>query len=92
MNCYLRLEGNTFGFIIEDINEIKETDIKITTDDYNRFFELQSKGRQFRIKDNAAGAELFDYIEEYIQDIVVDTTPSTEDRLKALEMALLEVL
>lgn len=89
---YLRIEDNSFGFVIEGIHEIKEADIVILNEDYKLFFNLQSQGKQFGLKEVPTGTGLFDYLEEYIQDVVVDTTPSTEDRIKALEMALLEVL
>ena len=89
---YLRIENNVFTFVVDGIHEIKESDIKITDLDYNTFFELQSNGKQFRLKEKATGNKLFDYVEEYKTEIIVDTTPTSEDRIKALEMALLEVL
>ena len=89
---YLRIQDNNYGFVLEEIHNIKETDIPIANKDYNKFFELQSKGKQFRIKEKPTGDALFDYIEEYIPEVVIDNTPSMEDRLKALEKAMLEVL
>ena len=89
---YLRIEDNSFGFVVESIHEIKETDIQITNEEYGKFFELQSKGKQFRLKETPTGYTLFDYVEEYIPEIIEDTTPSIDERLKALEMAMLEVL
>jgi hypothetical protein len=89
---YLRIENNNFGFVIEGIHEIKETDIEIIEEDYKLFFELQGKGKQFRLKELSSGIGLFDYVEEYIPEVIANTTPTTEDRIKALEMALLEVL
>ena len=47
---YLRIENNNFGFVIEGMKEIKEGDIKITNEDYDKFFELQGQGKQFRLK------------------------------------------
>ena len=47
---YLRIAENTFGFVLEVIHDILETYIKITNDDYNSFFENQSKGKQYRLK------------------------------------------
>ena len=67
---YLRIENNDFGFILNGIHEIKETDIKITIEDYNKFFELQSSGKQFKLKEVSTGTELFDYLEEYIPEVV----------------------
>lgn len=67
---YLRIENNNFVYVIEGIHEIKETDIEITNEEYNMFFELQSKGKQFRLKEMPKGNKLFDYIEEYIPEVV----------------------
>ena len=89
---YLRIENDSFGFVTDGIHEIKETDIEIREEDYNNFFELQSQGKQFRLKTNRIGTALFDYIEEYIPEVVIDNTPTQEDRLAALELAFLEVL
>lgn len=89
---YLRIENNNFGFVLDGINQIQEKDIEITNEEYNKFFELQSQGKQFSIKASSTGQGLFDYVEEYVPEVVVDTTPTSEDRIKALEMALLEVL
>ena len=38
----------------------------ITKDDYLSFFRLQEKGKEFKVKNNPTGYELFDYIEEVI--------------------------
>ena len=88
---YLRIDGGHFGFLVEDIHTIKETDIKITQEEYDEFFKLQSEGKQFKLKEIATGIGLFDYLEEYTPEVVVDTTPSMEDRMKAVEMAMLEM-
>lgn len=75
------------------IHEIKDSDISIENEDYNRFFELQSRGKQFKIKEIPTGQGLFDYVEEYMPEVVEETKePTTEERLKAIEMAILEVL
>lgn len=89
---YLRIEDNSFGFVIEEIHDIKETDIPVSNEDYDKFFKLQSQGKEFRLKETPTGTGLFDYIEEYTSEVIADNTPTTEERLKALEMALLEVL
>lgn len=67
---YLRIENDCFGFVIEGIHEITELDKLITNEDYDRFFKLQSQGKQFRLKENATGNTLFDYIEEYVPKVV----------------------
>ena len=63
---YLRINGDEFGFVLEKLHEIKESDISITKDDYLSFFRLQEKGKEFKVKNNPTGDELFDYIEEVI--------------------------
>lgn len=89
---YLRLEGGGFGFTLKGLHKIKDSDIEISNEDYNRYFEMQSQGKQFRIKEKATGNTLFDYVEEYKAEVIIDTTPTDKDRIKVLEMALLEVL
>lgn len=91
---YLRIKNKSFGFVLEGLHEIKKTDIEISNDDYNTFFELQStEGKQFRLKEQPTGATLFDYVEAYeVEPGPVDNTPTTEERIAALELALLEVL
>jgi hypothetical protein len=90
---YLRLDNQSFGFLTSEIHEILSSDISITLEDYNRFFELQNQGKQFRSKENPTGTGLFDYIEEYTLEVIeVPTKPTELERIAALEMALLEVL
>ena len=67
---YLRIENDSFGFVADGIHEILNTDIEIREEDYNRFFELQSQGKQFRLKTNRIGTALFDYVEEYIPEAI----------------------
>ena len=80
---YLRLnKDDNFGFVVTGINIIRDTDIPISDIDYNKFFELQSLGKQFRIS-NPKGESLFEILEEYVpiqDDIVVK--PSNEDMFK----------
>ena len=79
---YLRIENDNFGFVLSEIHTILTTDIPISNKDYNKFFELQSQGKQFRIS-NPKGESLFEILEEYVpiqDDIVVK--PSNEDMFK----------
>ncbi|WP_346935300.1 hypothetical protein [Clostridium sp.] len=90
---YLRIKDNNFGFAVEGIHDILSTDIIITNAEYDKFFQLQSEGKQFRLKKVPTGVGLFDYVEEYVHEI--DNTPkppSIEERMSAMEMALMEVL
>jgi hypothetical protein len=67
---FFRIEDDSFEFLLEGLHEIKETDISITNEDYDMFFDLQAKGKQFRLKEVQTGKELFDYVEEYTPEIV----------------------
>lgn len=94
---YLRVNECEFGFVVDGIHEITSQDIEITNEDYNKFFEMQSQGKQFRIKDvnmpYFEGIGLFDIVEEYVP--VVEETPQVptqEERLLALEEAVLMML
>lgn len=82
---YLRIDGD-FGFVVDTIHEIKETDIEISIDDYDTFFEMQSQGKQFKLKNNPTGTGLFDYIEEFTPEpIEVKLELDAEDYLLDLE-------
>lgn len=79
---YLRIEENNFGFVLEGLHKIKETDISITNEDYNMFFDLQAKGKQFRLKEVQTGEELFDYVEEYTPESVEEVQePGIEEMI-----------
>lgn len=71
---YLRIENNYFVFVVEGINEIKDTDITITNEDYNNLIDLRNKGKRFILKEVPTGNKLFDYIEEYIPERI-EVTP-----------------
>ena len=93
---YLRLINDTFGFINSDVNAVQDTDIAITESDYNRFFELQSQGKQFRLKaEQPETGGLFDYVEEYEPEPLPE--PKTEmelleEKVELLDGTLTEVL
>ena len=93
-NYYVRIQGEKFGFIVEGIHDIEETiDHAITNEDYNTFFDLQSEGKQFRVKEVPTGETLFDLIEEYTPEpIEMPVTITLEERIEALETLMLEVL
>lgn len=67
---YLRTENNTIEFVVNGIHEIKKTDIPINVEEYNRFFVLQTQGKQFRLKEIIDGNGLFDHIEEYTPSVI----------------------
>lgn len=90
---YIFITKNGFGFKMDGINEILPTDIQISDVVYNRFFELQSQGKQFRIR-NINGTTF----EEIFEDIIPipaepqPQIPSMEDRIAAVEEALLNMI
>lgn len=94
MQYYLHIyEDNTFGFYVEGIHNIdKNKNIPISQEDYNKFFEEQSNGKQYKLKDELPEEKggLFDYVEEYVQEQHQDENiePTQEERLEALEAAM----
>lgn len=87
---YLRIETGGFSFVTPDLHEIKKTDIPITLEDYNKFFEMQSQGKQFKLKSKPNGKKLFNYIMEYKPPIIPSIAPQKDgyiidERIKNLE-------
>lgn len=66
---YLSVDKENFGFKDSVINAIVETDIPISEEIYNKFFELQAQGKQFKIK-NIQGATFEEIFEEIIPEPV----------------------
>ena len=60
---YLSGSGLEFGFKHPKINEILPDDIEISDEIYNRFFEEQETGKQFRVK-NKNGVTFEEIFEE----------------------------
>lgn len=61
---YLRIQGEKFGFLIGTGLELhEEVDTEITKEVYEEFKKLQSEGKEFRVKHNSSGSELFDLLE-----------------------------
>lgn len=82
---FLRIDNEVHGFVLEGLHEIKEDDIAITNEDHTRYLELQSKGKQFKIKEIPTGNTLFDYVEEY-------TPQATEKPVSEIELLKEEIL
>lgn len=84
MNKYfIRIQGEKFGFVVDGIHEIDEViDYAVEQEEYNKFFELQSQGKQFRLKEDPTGKALFDYIEEYTPDPLPPRPPSQIELLQ----------
>lgn len=80
---YVRIQEDKFGFVVEGIHEIDESiDHAVTQEDYDRFFELQGEGKQFRVKEVATGTSLFDLVEEYITEPLPPSPPSELELLQ----------
>ena len=97
MYLHIDEENNSFGFLVEGIHNIdKDKDIQITDEDYDKFFEEQSNGKQYRLKetrpsDNSGG--LFDYVEEYTPvEEKTQQEPSLQEQLTHLKKAILELM
>lgn len=91
MKVYLRLlEDGTFTTPIEGINEILESDIEISLEDYLEYFNTKDTLKYYRRKEIPTGNQFFDYIEEYLPERI--NVPTTEDRVEVMEKAMLEVL
>lgn len=73
---YIFKTDDSFGFT----DLYKEGAVFISNDNYNRFFELQSQGKQFKLKD--INSIIFEEIfEEYIPE-PIPQEPSEIDLLK----------
>lgn len=80
---YITICENGFGFKTPDIHIITEEDKCISDDIYNRFFEEQSQGKSFKLKD--INGETFEEIfEEYqpTNDDLEEQQLSETDELK----------
>ena len=61
---YIFQNGDDFGFKCDEIHEITESDILISDDIYQRFFDEQCRGKLLKVKD--VNGETFEEIfEEY---------------------------
>ena len=94
---HINEDNQSFGFFVEGIHEIdKDKDIPISDEDYNKFFENQSHGTQYRLKetrqsDNSGG--LFDYVEEYVEQVEsLQQEPTLQEQIEHLTQAILELM
>lgn len=80
---YICLENDSFGFKDSKINRILETDIEISEGIYNKFFEEQAEGKQFKIK-NLDGKTFDEIFEEVIPEPVepIPSEPSPIEKLQ----------
>ena len=88
---YLRIENDVFGFYDDRIHEIRPDDIKVTEEEYKKFFEVQASGSQFRVVETRKNNKsLFDFVEPYTPEcIVVRTTKN--DLVNEIEKLKIQV-
>ena len=69
---YLRTENGVIEFLVDDIHDIKETDIPLTNEEYEEFFNRQANGASFRLRDVVLLGvnDLFNYVEEFTPDTI----------------------
>ena len=89
---YLNIENSVFSFLTDEIHDISESDIPISSEDYDEFFKKQSDGVQFKLKDviseDAVG--LFDYVEEVPHETNEDDPQEALENLRTEYEALME--
>ncbi|WP_251860385.1 hypothetical protein [Clostridium sp. Marseille-Q2269] len=80
---YLYIDGEDFGFKDSKTNKILETDMAIHDGIYNRFFQEQSQGKQFKIK-NINGTTFEEIFEEVIPEPsdLIPVEPSPIEKLQ----------
>lgn len=79
---YLRIDNKNFGFVTEKIHEILPTDIKISDEDYKRYFDLLAEGKRISLKIKPeTNKGLFGYLEVKEDDKKV--VASGQDKLNA---------
>lgn len=83
---YIFQNGDYFGFKCNEIHEITESDVLISDEIYQQFFDLQSSGKSFRVK-NINGTTFEDMFEEY----VLEYEETTADKLLRLNNRLTEI-
>ena len=89
---YLIIDGENFGFSLKNDDNLKS--VEISQEDYNTFFENQSNGKQYKLKDELPeeNGGLFDYLEEYTIDSSQEPIVPLENRVKALETVVNSII
>lgn len=83
---YIFQNGDDFGFKCNEIHEITESDMLISDEIYQRFFDEQCGGRLLRVK-NINGTTFEEIFEEY----VIEYEETTEDKFLRLNNRLTEI-
>ena len=89
---YIYIINENFGFKDDLVNKILSTDIKIDDAIYNKFFELKSQGKQFKIK-NINGLNFSAIFEEkVVEDITQIDAPTLASVIETVDSMLLMLL
>lgn len=75
---YFRIfEDNTPGFVPDEL--YIDGDVKITDEEYVKYFEMEQDGKQFRVRElPEPSLGLFGYVEEFIPEPMVMPPSETE--------------
>ena len=90
-------ETNDICFKDDNINTIIDTDIPVSDEIYTMFFEQQSAGKQFKIK-NLKGTTFEDIFEEYqpasedLEELPLSDTEELKQRVAQLEAVIQTLL
>ena len=93
---YIFQNGDDFGFKCDEIHEITESDVLISDEIYQHFFDLQSSGKLLRVK-NIKGTTFEGIFEEYqlvnesLKEQPLSETEELKQRIAQLE-AMVETL
>ena len=83
---YIFQNGDDFGFKCDEIHEITESDVLISDEFYQQFFDVQSSGKLLRVK-NINGTTFEEIFEEY----TLEYEETTEDKFLRLNNRLTEI-
>lgn len=89
-------DERTFGFVIPDLFKIMPSDVLVTDEEYERYFEEEAKGKNFRCKEIMPDTgSLFDMIEEYtpeIPDLPPSPTQVLQEQVLQQQLATAEAI
>lgn len=89
---YIFQNGDDFGFKCDEIHEITESDVLISDEIYQHFFDIQSNGKLLRIK-NINGTTFEEIFEEYIfgyEETIGDKLLRLNNRLTEIDHMVAE--
>ena len=87
---YIYKIDDSFGFKDDSVNVILESDTILSDDIYNKFFEMQGQGKEYKLL-NINGNGFEEMFEEIIKGIS-PAVPSMDDRLSAMESVISAIM